>query len=223
MNLKRISKFLIVFSLTGVLSVGWLSFGSVVSGAEIETPDQLPVFTRIDAGAQSSQISEERAEAQQELINSTVNNTNRDTQQSIHTVSDTVAGTVSTNSNGTAVLEKAENKKKISLNTVTVNGTAYNITTVAGDALKDASDVQTVELGADIERIEKKAFSGADNLKKIKVNGTKAFRIEKGAFGKLDTSKIKVVVSAEMSDKEYRKLQVRMRNAGFEGSFSREK
>ena len=64
--------------------------------------------------------------------------------------------------------------------------------------------------------------SFSDNLKKIKVNGTKAFRIEKGAFGKLDTSKIKVVVSSEMSDKEFKKLQVRMRNAGFEGTFSRE-
>ena len=224
MSMKRIRKLLVVFSLTGVLSVGWFSVGSTISGAEVETPDQLAALTVIYPGEQSSQASEESAEAQQETVNSTVNNnTNSVTQQSTSTVSDTVAGTVSTNSNGTAVLEKAENRKKISLNTVSVNGTAYNITTVAAGALKDASDVQTVELGADIERIEKKAFSGADNLKKIKVNGTKAFRIEKGAFGKLDTSKIKVIVSTEMSGKEYRKLQVRMRNAGFEGSFSREK
>ena len=219
----KISKFLAIFSLVGVLSVGGLSFGSIIKGAEVETPDQLVRLMHTFRNAQSSQASEEGTAAQQELVNTAANSTaNSTAQQAAAGVSDTEAGTVSTNSDGTAVLEKADNKKKVSLSTVTVNGTSYSITTVGTGALKDASDLKTVELGADIERIEKKAFSGADNLKKIKVNGTKAFRIEKGAFGKLDTSKIKVIVSSEMSDKEYKKLQVRMRNAGFEGTFSRE-
>ena len=59
-------KILTIFSLAGALIIGGSSLSSTITGAEIETPDQLPVFTRIDAGAQSSQISEERAEAQQE-------------------------------------------------------------------------------------------------------------------------------------------------------------
>ena len=217
MNMKKI---LTIFSLAGALIIGGSSLSSTITGAEIETPDQLVRY--VDSSL-SSQATEERAAEQQELVNSLVNNNiNNDPQQGTSVVSDTDAGTVSTNSNGTAILEKAENKKKVSLGTVTVNGTSYNITTVGSGALKDASDVKTIELGADIDRIEKKAFAGAENLKKIKVNGTRAFRISKGAFGKLDTSKMKVVVSSEMSSREYNKLQVRMRNAGFKGTFSRE-
>ena len=217
MNMKKIMS---VFSLAGALTIGGLSFSSTITGAEIETPDQLVRYVDV---SQSSQASEERVAEQQGLVNSLGNNDiNNDPQQGVSLVSDTDAGSVSTNSNGTATLEKAENKKKVSLDTVTVNGTSYTITTVGSGALKDASNLKTIELGADIDRIEKKAFAGAENLKKIKVNGTKAFRIAKGAFGKLDTSKMKVVVSSEMSTREYNKLQVRMRNAGFKGTFSRE-
>ena len=219
MNMKCISKFFTIFSLAAALSVGGLTFRSTISGAEVETPDQLKMDLY-------SQVSGQRAAEQQEPSSSLASDVNREiqnsnTQQGTSTISDTNAGTVSTNSNGTAVLEKVENKKKVSLNTVTVNGTVYNITTIGSGSLKDAADVKTIELGEEIERIEKKAFSGADNLKKIKVTGAKAFRVEKGAFGKLDTSKVKVIVSDKMSDKEYKKLQVRMRNAGFKGTFSR--
>ena len=77
-------------------------------------------------------------------------------------------------------------------------------------------------LGESIERIKENAFSGANSLKKIKVNGSKAFRISKGAFGKLDTSKIELVVSGKMSEKEYKKLEGRMRNAGFKGKISKD-
>ena len=216
MNMKKI---LSIFSLAGALIIGGLSFSSTITGAEIETPDQLVPYTYTGESSQVSQENEENTAVQQETVNSSVNN---DAQQGTSAVSGTEAGTVSTNSNGTVTLEKAENKKKVSLDTVTVNGTSYNITTVGSGALKDASNVKTIELGANIDRIEKKAFAGAENLKKIKVNGTKAFRIAKGAFGKLDTSKMKVVVSSEMSTREYNKLQVRMRNAGFKGTFSRE-
>ena len=136
--------------------------------------------------------------------------------------SKTEIGTVRTKPDGRAVLEKAENQKKVTLDSVKVNDIVYNIVVIWSGALDDASDVETLVLGESIERIKENAFSGANSLKKIKVNGSKAFRISKGAFGKLDTSKIEIVVSGKMSEKEYKKLEGRMRNAGFKGKISKD-
>ena len=250
MNLKSFKKNLIIFSLAGGVLVGGLSFSPMTAavgyGGQVTTPDQLLRSLGIDADISDSDTDSqginERAAAEQDLINSVENDSkNSDAQKgkdksgknskgkdikgknSKNTAaSKTEIGSVKTKPDGNAVLEKAENKKKVKVDRVTVDDLLYQITVVGAGALKDASDVEVLVLGESIEEIQKSAFSGADNLKKIKVNGSKAFRISKGAFGKLDTSKIKIVVSSRMSDKEYKKLQVRMRNAGFEGTLSKD-
>ncbi len=74
-----------------------------------------------------------------------------------------------------------------------------------------------------VTAIAKNAFAKLKKVKVIKFNFTKAPKVAKGAFGKLNTKKITIKVSNKMSKKEFKKFSTRLKKAGFKGKIKRVK
>lgn len=108
-------------------------------------------------------------------------------------------------------------------NKVVVRGTytaadskTYAVTTVAGDAFKEAASVKKITLGKGVNLVKANAFSGAKKLKLVRVLNSQV-TFEKGAFKGLKTKKITIKVTRKMSKKDYKKLVKSLRRAGFKG------
>ena len=71
--------------------------------------------------------------------------------------------------------------------------------------------------------VAKNAFAKMKKLKTIKFFSTKALKVAKGAFGKLNTKKITIKVTTKMSKKEFKKFKKNLRKAGFKGTIKRAK
>ena len=93
-----------------------------------------------------------------------------------------------------------KHKTKKVLKTTTIKGKKYTIT-----------------------KIGKNAFAKMKKLKVVKVYATKALKVQKGAFGKLNTKKITIKVTKKMSAKEFKKFKKNLRKAGFKGKIVRVK
>ncbi len=74
-----------------------------------------------------------------------------------------------------------------------------------------------------VTAIAKNAFAKMKKLKTIKFFSTKALKVAKGAFGKLNTKKITIKVTTKMSKKEFKKFKKNLRKAGFKGTIKRVK
>lgn len=131
------------------------------------------------------------------------------------------AGTVvNVSKDGTATVVNVGSPKKssVSVDTVTVNGVNYKVTTINKGAFKKAKKVKTVKVGASITTIKKGAFNGAKKLKTVKI-ANKAAVIEKGAFKGLNTKKM--TISVKCSKKELKAIQAKYKKAGFKGKVKR--
>jgi len=94
--------------------------------------------------------------------------------------------TVKLNSDGkTVTLSKGKNAKKVTVNTVTIDGVTYKVTAIAANAFKGMSKIQTVVIGNNVKTIGKLAFANCKNLKKVTMGknvkkiGAKAFKNDK--------------------------------------------
>lgn len=130
-------------------------------------------------------------------------------------VTDEAKNTVSTKADGTATLTKVGNKtsKKVTVDTVTVNGVEYTVTSIAKQAFK-GTKATTVTLGSGVKTISKQAFKSS-KVTTVTLSGTKSITIKKGAF---TGSKVKTIkVNKKISKKEYNKLVKALKKAGFKG------
>ena len=71
--------------------------------------------------------------------------------------------------------------------------------------------------------IAKNAFAKMKKLKTIKFYSTKALKVAKGAFGKLNTKKMTIKVTKKMSKSEFKKFKKNLKKAGFKGTIKRVK
>lgn len=76
---------------------------------------------------------------------------------------------VSTTAAGTATLQVATNAKSITIGKVNVGGVEYNVTSIGAGAFKQSKNLKTLTLTNPNIKINKKAFKGCKNVKKIKV------------------------------------------------------
>ena len=91
-----------------------------------------------------------------------------------------------------------QNKTKVISQFAKVNGKKYLITTLG-----------------------KNAFAKMKKLKVVKIYSTKALKVQKNPFGKLNTKKITIKVTKKMSAKEFKKFKKNLRKAGFKGKIVR--
>ncbi len=71
--------------------------------------------------------------------------------------------------------------------------------------------------------INKNAFAKMKKLRTIKIYATKALKVQKGAWGKLNTKKMTVKVTKKMSKSQFSKFKKNLRKAGFKGAIKRVK
>ena len=74
-----------------------------------------------------------------------------------------------------------------------------------------------------ITGINKNAFAKMKKLRTIKIYATKALKVQKGAWGKLNTKKITIKVTKKMSKSQFSKMKKNFRKAGFKGTIKRVK
>ncbi|MCR4797529.1 MAG: leucine-rich repeat domain-containing protein, partial [Lachnospiraceae bacterium] len=129
------------------------------------------------------------------------------------------SATVKTSENGTAKIANVESKAKtVKISSkVKVDGVSYTVKTIGEGALDGCANATTVTLPKTVTKIEENALSGAENLKVVKLDVKKSIKVEKGAFGDTDTSKMTIKVSKDMSKKEFNKFKKVLKSAGFEG------
>ncbi len=72
-----------------------------------------------------------------------------------------------------------------------------------------------------VTSVAKNAFAKMKKLRTIKFFSTKALKVQKGAWGKLNTKKITIKVTKKMSKKEFKKFKKNLRKAGFKGDIKR--
>ena len=115
---------------------------------------------------------------------------------------------------------KATNASTLSVpSTQVVNGTTYTVTALKGDAF-NGYKIKKVTLANTITKINAKAFSGDHKLTYIKIN-SKTLSISSTAFKGLkskEKKKIKVVVSKNMSKKNFNALRTKLVKLGLKKS-----
>lgn len=136
-----------------------------------------------------------------------------------------ITPTVNTRADGTATVTevKKTSKKSVTISkTVTVDGVDYKVTKVAAGAFDNCTKVKTITLPSTITTIGSEAFTGVSStLKTIKINSTKKVTVSKNAFKDVDTKKMTITVTKNMSSKDYKALKKALKAAGFEGTIKR--
>ncbi len=100
---------------------------------------------------------------------------------------------------------------------VTIDGVTYKLTSVSEGAFaKCSKDTWKVTLPKSIEKIEANAFTGS-KLKQFNVYSTKSIKVSKKAFEGVNTKKMTVKVTKNMSKTELKKFKKALKAAGFEG------
>lgn len=117
---------------------------------------------------------------------------------------------------GVVVKEIKSNKKNVTVPS-TIGG--LKPTTIGAKTFADAKKATKITLPASIKTIEKNAFKGAEKLKTLRLNISKANKItvKKGAFKGLNTKKMTIKVNKNTSAKALKKIQKAMQKAGFKG------
>ena len=93
--------------------------------------------------------------------------------------------TVSSAADKTVAISANSDKKATKVTvpaTVTINGEEYKVTTISKDAYKNNKKLKSVVIGKNVKVIEKNAFNGCKNLKKIDVKSTVLKKVGKNAF-----------------------------------------
>ncbi len=138
-----------------------------------------------------------------------------------NTTSTGIKVTVDTKKDGTAATTTIKQTKKTEVkltSTVTVNGVKYKVTTISANTFSKCTNAKKVTLPSTITKIGAKAFSGVSKkLKTIVLDVKKAPTISKTAFKGVDTRKMTIKVSADMSKKQLEKLKKALKKAGFKG------
>ena len=88
--------------------------------------------------------------------------------------------------------------------TVKVQGSTYQVTSIAANAFKNCKKLKSVTIGKNVTSIGKNAFSNAKALKKITVKTTKLKSVGKGAFKGIHKKAVIKVPKAKL--KKYQKL-----------------
>lgn len=102
-----------------------------------------------------------------------------------------------------------------------VKNVKYKVTTI-GKIGKEMSKTKTLTLPTSVKKICDHAFTGAKSLRTLKIQSTsKSFKVTKGAFKGLKTSKITVKISKKLSKAQYKRIKKALRAAGFKGKFAR--
>lgn len=89
-------------------------------------------------------------------------------------------------SDGKATVTKISSVKKANINTVTVNGIKYPVTKIGDSCCQWNKKLKSLSIGSNVEVIGKNAFYGSGKLKKISINVGKKFKVEHGAFKKIN-------------------------------------
>lgn len=137
--------------------------------------------------------------------------------------------TVDTKASGkAAVTEIAKtNKKTVKVDAkVEVDGVKYTVTSIEANAFENAAKATKISLPSTITKIGADAFAGCDNVKTIVITSNSTVKVNKDAFGGVDTSKmtIKVTVSKTgMSNAEYKAFVKSLKKAGFKGTIKKVK
>lgn len=136
-----------------------------------------------------------------------------------------ITPTVNTRADGTATVTevKKTSKKSVTISkTVTVDGVDYKVTKIAAGTFDNCTKVKTITLPSTITTIGSEAFTGVSStLKTIKINSTKKVTVSKNAFKDVDTKKMTITVTKNMSSKDYKALKKALKAAGFKGTIKR--
>ena len=142
--------------------------------------------------------------------------TNVITDSRFYTVNTTTKGTI------TITASKATSRaKKTVAAKLKVNGVKYTVTTIGPSAFAKWKKVKSIYLPAGVKTIKANAFKGCKSLTTIVLKNKKAATVKKNAFKGLNTKKITIKVKAKMSAKNYKKLQLNLRKAGFKGKIKK--
>lgn len=108
--------------------------------------------------------------------------------------------------NGTVELVQIKDTKNdvLILNTVTVDGIIYRVTSIAKNAFKNNKNLKKVTIGNNIAKIKAGAFKGCKNLKMITIKSKSLKSVGKNIFKGI-SPKVKIKVPSEKLEK-YKKL-----------------
>ena len=128
-------------------------------------------------------------------------------------------------SSGTAsVTSVSSTKATVKIDTyANDDGIKYKVTSIGSKAFAKCTNMTKVSLPGSITKLKANAFTGAGKLTNIRLNRTKAIKINTKAFSGIKTAGITITVNKNMSDKSFKKMAARLKNAGFKGTLKRAK
>ncbi len=117
---------------------------------------------------------------------------------------------------------KAVNKKKVAIpETMTINGITYRVTSLGAGSLKKWKKVKTIVLSKNVDTVHGYTFKNCKKLRTIIVKNTQPINFYKRAFKGVDTKKLTIKFSKNMSKKDFKKTKKRLRKIGFKGKIER--
>ena len=151
---------------------------------------------------------------------------------------------VSTSKDGTAKLDEVKKTNKTSVkvsSTVTVDGVKYTVTTITANAFAKCAKMKDVTIPSSVTKVAKGALKGAKKLTKMTLKGKPVVKkgalkgaaklktitltgkadFEKGAFKGLDTEKMTIKISKNMSAKKFKAYKKELKAAGFKGKIKK--
>lgn len=87
---------------------------------------------------------------------------------------------------GKATVTRITSKKRVYLDTITIDGITYPIVSIGDNACKNNKSIKYVRIGTNVTNIGKKAFKGCKKLKEVKIKTNKSIDIGKEAFKKIN-------------------------------------
>lgn len=121
---------------------------------------------------------------------------------------------IKTGKKGTVSFLKTNNKKIKGLiipDTVIINGFTYKVTVVSSKLMKNNKKLKKVIIGKNVTKIQREAFKGCVNLKKIVIKSQSLNTVEKDSFKNIHKSANFIV--PKKKTKKYKKILIR--NTGF--------
>ena len=117
---------------------------------------------------------------------------------------------------------KKTNKKEVSISSkVVVDGVKYTVTRIEAKTFANAPKATKVTLPSTITSLGAQAFTGAKSLKTIVIKSKTTVKVNKDAFKNVDTKKMTIKVTQNMSLAQYKAFKKQLRAAGFKGTIKR--
>ncbi len=138
-------------------------------------------------------------------------------------VTSTSGATVNTNTKGQATVTsvKKTNSTEVRIGSVSVDGTKYAVTRIESKTFANAAKAEKVVLPNTLKSIGAEAFTGAKSLKTIVIKSKTTIKVNKDAFKNVDTKKMTIKVTQNMSLAQYKAFKKQLRAAGFKGTIKR--